>query len=118
MSVTSNAARNIPRDEIKKERLTGSSGALVAISITAVPERRHQLFKVMWSYSGVPTGGRLYVEDGSGGPVLFDIDIIAGGPGGFELSGLIGSANTALVINLVGVGGVVGKLNLEYQTRM
>jgi hypothetical protein len=69
---------------------------------------------VAWSYSGVPTGGRLKIEDVSG-TIVFDIDIVSGGPGfiPFTPPKKNAAANTAMIITLyAGGAGIQGKLNV------
>jgi hypothetical protein len=69
---------------------------------------------VAWSYSGNPTGGRLKIEDVSG-TIVFDIDIITGGPGfiPFVPPKKNAAANTALIITLFAGGGTIqGKVNV------
>ncbi|MCS6851766.1 MAG: hypothetical protein NZ700_11430 [Gemmataceae bacterium] len=74
--------------------------------------RCHVLGGVAWSYSGVPLGGQLTIEDGSGRVVRrFDITEPGLDAIGFDPP-LKGSPNTALILTLAAAGpGVFGKLN-------
>ncbi len=87
------------------------TNADAVVTYTAVPNGRHSIEGVSWSYSGTPTG-TLMVEDGSGN-VIFSEDITVAGPGFFNFGNLVGSINTDMIITLVAGGsGVVGKLNV------
>lgn len=91
---------------------TGTAVADTAVSLTlaAVANKKHYVPRVVWSYSAAPTGGRLTITDD--GATVFDIDIIAGGPGAADVHLESAVANKALVITLAAAGGaVVGKLN-------
>ena len=85
------------------------------VSIPAVPEHRHILSKIIWSYNGAPTNGRLIVSDG--GIVVLDIDITVGGPGILTLNPEVMFVNSIMVVTLYAAGsGIYGKLNFSYTT--
>jgi len=74
---------------------------------------------VAWSLSAAPGAPvNLLIEDGAAGPVLFNLDVIAGGPDSIQWNPpLRGSPNTAMVISLSNPGGViVGKVNTHSWT--
>ena len=73
----------------------------------------HCIGGIAWSYSAAPTGGQLILQDGAGNNV-FQIDIAAAGPGSITFTPpKKGTANTALIANLLAGGGAVtGKLNI------
>lgn len=91
---------------------TGTDAAAV-ITLPAVVGIRHVIPGIMYSYSDVPTGGRLTIEDN--GVVVFDIDITTDGPG-FPVKfdpHMRSAPGVAMVITLFGGGaGITGKLNI------
>lgn len=69
-----------------------------------------------WSYSGVPTGGRLTIAIGS--TTVFDIDITAGGPGHIRFDPPLYNPSQTLNEAVTGTlyaggSGVVGKLTIR-----
>lgn len=89
-----------------------NTAAIVTLAATA--GKQHLVLGCQWSYSTSPTGGRLTVTVNA--VTKFDIDITAGGPGGFNFS-IPGGTNQAVVITLAaGSGACVGKLNVQYVT--
>lgn len=109
---------NIPNTAVLKSTSTSAGGAAVAKTITGVAGQsglavlRTWLCAIQWSYSAAPTGGRLSITDD--GNSIFDVDITAAGPGGFQIC-LPGTAGKDMVVTLAGGGGaIVGKLNLQY----
>src|SRR3990167_10859241 len=83
---------------------TAAANTAVTITLTAVPNMKHRLSYVAWSYTAAPTGGRLTIANGSGNTV-FDVDITASGPGALLPPDLVGSPNTAVIITLAAGSG-------------
>lgn len=102
------------RASVRRARNYPASNTAAVVTLTAQAERRHVIQGVAWSYSAIPTGGRLSFSDG--GTTDWDVDITAAGPGGFSLP-FIGGVNAEVVVTLAAGGGsVTGKLNLNYTT--
>lgn len=92
-----------------------AANASAAITLPAVPEKRHYVPHLLWSYSGPPTGGRIYSTGLDGDEI--DFDIIVGGPGSIRLPPANGSPNTDVTFTIAAAGaGVVGKLSISYFT--
>ncbi len=100
-SAASTSNVNVPSSNTDAVLTFSAAGAGIA----------HLLGKIVWSYSGTPTGGRLTVKDGSS--VVLDVDVTAAGPGFIPFDkALKGTANTAMEVRLyAGGSGVVGKIN-------
>lgn len=82
------------------------------ITLAADANEIHVLDWVVWSYDAAQTAGQLTVT--IAGTTVFDIDILASGPGSVTFpGGLYGSnKNEAMVITLkAGDTGEAGKLN-------
>ena len=73
---------------------------------------------VTWSYDLLTVAGTLVIEDG-GGTTVFKVDIPESGPGFFPFNpGLMGTANTAMIITLAAGGaGVSGIVNVHAWTQ-
>lgn len=92
-----------------QRKLDAAANALASVTFAAVPGERHHAFHVHWSYSAAPTGGKLTVKDGA--TVIDEVDIIAGGPGSLSLPPAVGTANTAMTVELAAGGAsITGKL--------
>lgn len=95
-----------------------AADAQTVITITGDADHFWVLDWLVWSYSHVPTGGRLTVT--IGGTTYLDIDITSAGPGPlrFDLP-LYNPAFTKgedVVISLAAGGGsCVGKLSVRYR---
>ena len=110
--ITQQMNRGIMGAEVISRIHTPAAATNAVVTVAADAIRKHVIHSVEWSYSAAPTGGRLTIEDGAG-TIIFDVDIIAGGPGGFSFT-RAGSPNKALIITLFSGGGVVvGKLNVQ-----
>ncbi len=95
----------------KTNHYPGSNAAAIA-TLSAVALFRHVIHKIVWSYNGDPTGGRITITDG--GVTVFDINITKGGPGSLHMSTPF-AVNSAVVVTLAAGGsGVTGKLNVEH----
>jgi len=72
---------------------------------------QHYLTGIGWSYSGTPTGGKLFLLDGT--DCVFSVDIPASGPMQITFpQPKVGSPSTDMVISLTAGGsGVTGKVN-------
>ena len=84
-------------------------------TIAGSPSVRRVIDAMIWSYSGVPTAGRLTVMDGAG--IVFDMDLTLGGKDAVRFErGLQSSAFGKDVIVTLAAGGLltVGKLNVEW----
>jgi hypothetical protein len=92
-----------------------ASNTAAVVTYAAVPNERHCIGGVAWSYTGgTPTGGNLRIEDVSG-TTVFSIDITAAGAGFFPFTPPMRSAaaNTAMIITLAAGGsGVTGKVSV------
>lgn len=92
-------------------KIDAAGGAAAVITVAKAVETRIILSRVVWSYSAVPTGGKVTIT-GSG--TSFEFDITAAGPGSLPLL-YVCSINVDCVITLAGGGGaIVGKVNVEY----
>lgn len=81
------------------------------LNFAAAAGARHAIYKPVWSYSNTPTSGQLTVS--TGGEVLFQVDITAGGPGFFPIM-IIGKLGQNLVVTLAAAGAAIsGKINVE-----
>lgn len=89
------------------------SGANAAASITLSANAfiEPSISNISYSYSGVPTGGSIKVEDGSGNTIAFWY-VVAAGPGNIPLPpSLHGTLNNNLIVTIAAGGGsVVGTL--------
>ena len=106
---------NIALTDLESDRHYPASNTAATKTIAAVATARHVLTKLVWSYSGAPTGGRLTVVDGA--TTVFDIDISAAGPGSIGLMAPM-SLNSAMAVTLAAGGvGITGKLQFYYLTK-
>lgn len=99
--------------------LPASNTAAIVTYTSAGTGKSNTLGQVTWSYDGVPTGGNLKIEDGSGN-TIFSADITSGGPGSIIFDPpKRGSAATALIVTLhAGGSGVSGKLSCTQWTEL
>ena len=112
--LTKNIGKRMPRASLKNAHNTSAGNDVATVTLAATPGRIQYVHHVQWSYNPAPTGGRLTIT--VAGNTKFEVDILAGGPGGFGIE-LAGGVNEAIVITLAaGGGGVVGKLNVQYTT--
>ncbi len=85
-----------------------AANTAAVITLVAVENRRNIIHFAQWSYSAAPTGGRLTIT--VAGTTVKDMDIIAGGPGGFSFY-VVGGINQEVVITLAAGGvGITGRL--------
>jgi hypothetical protein len=109
--ITTEVGQKNVRGDIVCNHDTEAAATAVVITKTGVAAFRWCLHGVQWSYSASPTGGKLTIA--SGATILYETDIIAGGPGGHNIY-LEAANGTDLVITLAsGAGTVVGKLNVQ-----
>lgn len=94
-------------------RATGSAAnTTCAVTMDAVTGTPVIICQVIWSYSGAPTGGRVTIECGS--DVLFDVDVIAGGPAGYTFTPPLALyAGSSAVVKAHPAAGVTGKVNVN-----
>lgn len=112
--LTKTIGRAAPRDTVYKELHTPAANTAAIVTLEAVAGRKHWVHHFQWSYSAVPTGGRLTIT--VGGVIQFDVDITSAGPGGFGVE-IIGGAGQEIVLTLAAGGASVsGKLNVQYTT--
>jgi hypothetical protein len=106
---------NLALADINRARHYPAANTAATQTIAAVVGKRHVLFKIAYSYSAAPTGGRLSVTDG--GTTVFDVDITLAGPGAFTLMEPMG-INSEMIVTLAAGGvGITGKLQFTYFTR-
>jgi hypothetical protein len=96
---------------------TGSAtNAEVVVVYAPVTDGRHLITWIQWSYSAAPTAppiGRIRVQYGVN--TVFDVNVIAGGPGFLPLF-LRAPVNTRVRVRLASGGvGITGKLNVGYR---
>ena len=95
---------------------TALAGAAVTVTLSAAAGVYHQVHNVTWSYSAMPTGGRITLVDG--GTTIVDLDLVQDPFDSLPTSMLpILSLlpNTDMVITLAAGGlGVTGKLVVDY----
>ena len=96
-------------------KTNSATHALNTITLAAVAGSRQAISWIAFSYSGTPTGGRLYVQDA--GTTILDLDAAAGTGPQLVFNPPLASAavNTPMTINLAdGGSGIVGKLTVGY----
>lgn len=102
------------RASVKKANHAPVANTAAVITLAATPSYQHFIHGVQWSYSAAPTGGKLTIT--VAGSTVFEVDITASGPGGFNF-GIPGGTNQAVVVTLAaGTGSIVGKVNAQYTT--
>lgn len=95
---------------VRQLDVSTAANTAVVVTVPAHPQQYNYLHSLQWSYDGAPTGGKLTVQDGAAGTVIWEQAITAGGPGGQDPD-VVGSLNTALVVTLAAGGaGVTGRL--------
>jgi len=94
---------------------TAAVGQPVVITVAGSSTVRRVIDALIWSYSGVPTGGRLTVTDAAA--QVFDMDLSLAGKDAVRFERGLQSAGFSkdFVVTLAG-GGVaaIGKLNVEW----
>jgi hypothetical protein len=101
-----------PRANVLKGGHYPGANTAAVVTLAAVARTKHVIHNVQWSYSAAPTGGRIHIT--VAGNTVWDVDVIAGGPGGLSLA-IAGAANEAVVVTLAAGGpGIIGKLNVQY----
>jgi len=94
-------------------RSTPAANTNADVILPAVAGTIYQIKSIIASYSAVPTGGRLGVL--SGAAIVFDIDVVAGGPIPFYSNITEDIPNTTMTIRLfAGGAGIIGKLTVSY----
>lgn len=105
----------IALSDVESARHYPASNTAATQTLGALTLKRYVVAKVMWSYSAAPTGGRLTITDG--GTTIFDVDIIAGGPGTISLM-IPTNVNSEVIVTLAAGGvGITGKLQFYYLIR-
>lgn len=101
----------IRSEEVDNKTNYPAANTAAVITLAATENRRHVVHFVQWSYSAAPTGGRLTITND--GALVLDVDITAGGPGGFNVY-KVGGVNKEVVITLAAGGaGITGKLSAD-----
>src|SRR5437667_11090397 len=94
---------------------TALAGTAVTVTLSAVAGAYHQVHNISWSYSAMPTGGRITVTDG--GTTVVDFDLVQDPFDSLPTSLLpilSVAQNTDMVITLAAGGiGVTGKLVID-----
>jgi hypothetical protein len=103
--------RAVTNISITGNRGVAAANTAVTVTKAAVAGKRNVIKGVCVSYSEAPTGGKLTIKDGAS-DVIFECDIIAGGP--VVIPGTWkGSIATAMSVVLAAGGGTaVGKVNI------
>jgi hypothetical protein len=97
----------------KFARATAAAGLDAVVTIAANAVEFWVIDWITWSYSNVPTAGKLTVT--IGGTVVWEVDVTVGGPGHVEFTGaLYGAKNQAVVVTLAN-GAVTQKVNVRYR---
>lgn len=93
---------------------TASANTAVTLTLAAATGKRHAISRIVATYSGAPTGGRLSIESPSS-TVVFDTDLAGTGLQQIEFNPpLVFAENTAVLVKLAAGGsGVVGKVNVH-----
>lgn len=83
---------------------------LAAVTLPPVAGLCNAIAGVLLSYSAAPTGGNLYVLDGTS--TVVNVDVVAGGPTQIDFRGLLADTpNTPMTVGLAdGGASVVGKV--------
>ena len=93
----------------------GGANADVTVTILGLPNLRHRIYTVGWSYSAAPTAGKVSSTGLEGNQT--DLDITAGGIGQLPYPPVDGRVGTAVSVTLAAGGGtVVGKLVIKYES--
>lgn len=98
--------------------MSAVSGAGAAVSITLAADANvpNIIGRIFYSYTAAPTGGQLTIQDVSG-TTVFQMAIVAGGPGVFDFEFMPpcnAVANSQLIVTLAGGGGsIVGSLYVQ-----
>lgn len=89
-----------------------AAGTAASVVYSAVPNRRHVISSIHWSYSVTPTTGNIKVLDGSS--VVFDTDITSAGAGFHPFDppkqGSPGQSMTVILAS--GAGSSIGTLSV------
>lgn len=102
---------NLAADSVLQLNDYPAAATAGVITLAAVAQRRYVVQSIRWSYSDLPTGGRLTVKSGTN--VIVDFSITAGGPG-FDSIPTFCAVNEALEIRLYsGAGTIAGRLNAQ-----
>ena len=81
------------------------------LTFAAAPNQRHAIYKILWSYSGNPTGGQIDVVDAGGNRLAGPFYVTSGGVGFIPIlvTGFMGGAiRVLLAAGGAGVSGAVG----------
>jgi hypothetical protein len=95
---------------VRSLNVTTAADTATVVTIGAYPGAYNYLHGLQWSYDAAPTGGKITVQDGAGGAILWEQAITGAGAGGQDPD-VLGSENTALVITMAAGGaGIVGRI--------
>ena len=102
------------RPEIWATPVTPAANSPAVVTIAAVADASVRIQRVLYSYSDIPTGGRITIA--IGGTTVLDLDTADSGPAALPIEKPIrAGVNEAVVITLAAGGsGIVGKLNVQY----
>jgi len=88
-----------------------AANTAAVITLAALVDQRWVVYAIQYSYSGTPTGGKLTMTKAA--ITTFEVDILAGGPGFFDIF-VNAEGNQEVVITLAAGGvGITGKLNAQ-----
>lgn len=105
---------SIKRVNLKKLDHQPVANTAAVATLTAVAGKQHAIHGIQWSYSTSPTGGKLTITEG--GVTVWEVDVVSGGPGGFNFT-VAAATNTEVVVTLAaGSGACLGKVNVQYTT--
>lgn len=97
--------------DIDRSYTTAVAATAVVKTLTGKDNQWWVIDGVQWSYSAAPTGGKLTIADTAG--TKFEVDIIAGGPGGYPLHLPMLLSSDVTITLASGAGAVIGKLNVQ-----
>jgi len=83
------------------------------LNFAGVPNQRHAIYKILWSYDGDPTGGRIDVVDAGGNRLAGPFYVTSGGVGFIPIL-VAGPHGGALRVLLsAGGAGVSGSIGVQ-----
>jgi hypothetical protein len=82
------------------------------LNFAAVPGQRHAIYKILWSYDALPTGGQIDVVDAGGNRLAGPFYITSGGVGFIPMT-VVGRMNGAIRVLLAAVAGVSGSIGVQ-----
>lgn len=83
------------------------------MTLPAVPGKFHYLEHIAWSYSGVPAGGKVSVDDD--GTTVIDVDVMLSGKDHLDVETRSAAMGTVMAVTLGSAGiSLIGKLVVQY----